>query len=465
MAEFVPLLIGDEVEATGGEYDGRKGQVTSIEDEGQTLHVYFGTRHEQSHGGGSLVTTEAGKFSSEALLFRGYPAARSIIDTARVSDPPPSDAGLEAAALANIWDDTVRLVFADWLDEQSDPHGEYLRVQVSLGQAVRSHEPYEELADRERRLRAVLNPAWISRFRRLTTVPPPFDVSALDPEYASHVRTAVRLHPRTGDVPELAASKVGGLFLWPDEEPWPTAAGVEVDPDFGMWGPFPDDWSMVPLVPVLQLNRRDVPDLGFPSETDLLQVFWCPFTTSEHAPEPFVFWRNTTDVRSPRRQPPAQVTDGYGYIPTPCRVYPEMITEYPVHSEVQPNQVLQTAISAWSKTWSSISSGYSYWWNRCTGWKVGGYPWVNQDDCVRVELFGRHEQPLEYLLQISDRELNHTNWRWCPVEDRNLCFTGGGWSTNQLTGGLSILSRGNYHLLADRGESPWIMRSFHDSTG
>ena len=72
---------------------------------------------------------------------------------------------------------------------------------------------------------------------------------------------------------------------------------------------------------------------------------------------------------------------------------------------------------------------------------------------------------MEYLLQVSQRELNHTNWRWCPVEDRNLCFTGTRWGTDRSAGGLDVLSRGNYHLLIDRSSSPWLVRPFHDSTG
>ncbi|MFO0823010.1 MAG: TIGR02996 domain-containing protein [Gemmataceae bacterium] len=298
MSEFVPLLIGDEVEATRGHYAGRRGRVSEISEDGKKLSVWFGQRHETPPGGGSLVITEAGDFPTKNFLFRGEPASRAVVSAKRFANPPPCEPGLEATALANIWDDTVRLVLADWLDEQSDPHAEYLRVQVSLSKAVRNREPFETLAERERRLRAVLNPEWVSRFRRLTTEPLPFDIAAIDRGYAAHARTAIRLHPRVGDVPELAASKVGGLFLWPEDEPWPTAAGVTVDPDFGMWGPFPEDWSTVPLVPILQLNRRDVPNLAFPPGKDLLQVFWCPFTTSMHAPEPIVFWRDSADAET-----------------------------------------------------------------------------------------------------------------------------------------------------------------------
>jgi hypothetical protein len=42
------------------------------------------------------------------------------------------------------------------------------------------------------------------------------------PELAKYAQTAVRLHPRRGKVADLGASKIGGTFLWPKNEPWPT---------------------------------------------------------------------------------------------------------------------------------------------------------------------------------------------------------------------------------------------------
>ncbi len=467
MGDFVPLLIGDEVRAQRGQYAGRVGRVSQIEPDGKTVHVSFGERREEHADGSLSVGMEYDEYPPADLSFRGRRATGSIVTPELLAAPPPREAGLEASALASIWDDVTRLVYADWLEESGDAHAEYLRVQVALGRAVRSGQPFEPLADRERRLRAVLNPAWVSRFRRLTTQPPPFDVAALDPDYAAHARTAVRLHPRSGEASGSADSKIGGLFLWPDDEPWPTARGVTVEPDFARWwGPLPADWSKVPLVPLIQLNRRDLPGVAFPGGADLMQVFWCPHMTGMNAPEPFVFWRDSAVVKSPRREPPvAETGELRGYVPTPSRIYPELITEYPVSDDVPENDALREAVEEWAGTWPKPSATYDYWWNRCTGWKVGGYPWVNQSDCVRVELDAADGGPMEYLLQVSEREVNHTNWRWCPVEDRNVCFTGAGWAPAHKGVGLSILSRGNYHLLIDRRTSPWVVRPFHDSAG
>jgi uncharacterized protein (TIGR02996 family) len=465
MVDFFPLLIGDEVRPVRGRYTGRTGRVSAIEPD--IVRVYFGERREEHPDGSLSISTEADELPPKDLLFRGRPASESILRPALCAASPPREPGLEASVMESIWDDTTRLVYADWLEERGDPHAEYLRVQVALGRAVRAGEPFEATADRERRLRALLNPEWVSRFRRLTTQPPPFDVAALDPAYAAHARRTIRLHPRAGDVPELAASKLGGLFLWPADEPWPTAAGLSVDPDFvRWWGSVPADWSAIPLAPLIQLNRRDVPHLAFPAGADLMQVFWCPFMTGEHAPEPFVFWRNSAEVKSPRCAPPEPAKDQMsGCIPRPSRLYPEEVIEYPVSDEVPENDALAQAVWAWAAGWPRPGSSYGYWWNRCAGWKVGGHPWVNQSDCVRVEAVARDGRPMEYLLQVSQKELNHTNWRWCAVEDRNLCFTGAGGAFVREAGGLDVLSRGNYHLLMDRGSSPWVVRSFHDSAG
>jgi hypothetical protein len=42
------------------------------------------------------------------------------------------------------------------------------------------------------------------------------------------------------------------------------------------------------LVPVLQLYARDIPELPFPGQTDLLQLLWCPNWHDEpwHGPHP-----------------------------------------------------------------------------------------------------------------------------------------------------------------------------------
>lgn len=114
------------------------------------------------------------------------------------------------------------------------------------------------------------------------TPPPPVDLAALAPEFAKASRTTVRLHPRRGDALQHH-SKIGGPILWPAHETWPQCAEHDS-----------------PLIPVLQLVAADVPELEFPSNTDLFQILWCPndHPTVEplYYPTPRLFWRNSADI-------------------------------------------------------------------------------------------------------------------------------------------------------------------------
>ena len=55
-----------------------------------------------------------------------------------------------------------------------------------------------------------------------TTPKPPADVLATAPELKGLIKVAARLHPRFSDEPKPDESKLGGRFLWPADEPWPT---------------------------------------------------------------------------------------------------------------------------------------------------------------------------------------------------------------------------------------------------
>src|SRR5688572_26960321 len=97
-----------------------------------------------------------------------------------------------------------------------------------------------------------------------TTLPPPVDVLEILPELANAGRETIRLHPRQGEVTDLHASKIGGIFLWPSEEPWVTVPSKRTAMaeymEYSEWKwDFPDG-THIELVPVLQLNKKDVPE-------------------------------------------------------------------------------------------------------------------------------------------------------------------------------------------------------------
>jgi hypothetical protein len=150
------------------------------------------------------------------------------------------------------------------------------------------------------------------------TPPRSFDLEKAMPWIGDYRRDAVRLHPRRADrdLPRNA-SKMGGVFLWPAEEPWPFCE--EVDP-VSMPRPTAEDYwnsterlmamgSMLGIpprapadkevtmrlfeemaaaargiteqhnaayLPIIQLRRDEFPELPWPAGTDLFQLLWCP---------------------------------------------------------------------------------------------------------------------------------------------------------------------------------------------
>jgi uncharacterized protein (TIGR02996 family) len=62
-------------------------------------------------------------------------------------------------------DDTARLVYADWLDDHSDPRGPYLRAEFEWATPWRSGERPAESAEL-RALAARLDPVWVARVSR-----------------------------------------------------------------------------------------------------------------------------------------------------------------------------------------------------------------------------------------------------------------------------------------------------------
>ena len=156
----------------------------------------------------------------------------------------------------------------------------------------------------------------------MTTPPRPVDITSLFPDLSEHSATTTRLHPRPG-APTTADSSIGGPLLWPADEPWPVCTDGDVEDVSGLSAPAmvrriremvaaaqaraaasgiqygltgeesaemsgyhvsqPGDPAeqSVPLIPVAQLYRRDVPDFAGPEGADLLQVLWCPHDHAE----------------------------------------------------------------------------------------------------------------------------------------------------------------------------------------
>ncbi|MEU0225714.1 hypothetical protein ABZ177_15345 [Streptomyces sp. NPDC006284] len=300
-----------------------------------------------------------------------------------------------------------------------------------------------------------------------TTPPRPLDVTALFPRLAPLARTATRLHPRAGS-PSRHDSSVGGPLLWPADEPWPhcddphtweqvTAAfsleeerqdrgipspGASEQPD----GPGADEagdgeWPLddladadqpwpggpIAMLPVAQLYARDVPLLRPPGQTeaDLLQVLWCPFDHPAH-PRTALFWRSAasvTDVLGTPPEPPA--VEYPGYLPQPCLLSPEEVTEYPHYMEL--GKELREELTDWNR-WRTAEGAvddsyaaapedfYKTTLSVSPGWKAGGWTrWGLTDPTPRnCSACGTAMDP---LLTIATTEWNRGTRNWAPEGD------------------------------------------------
>ncbi|GAA4208110.1 hypothetical protein [Actinocatenispora rupis] len=280
-----------------------------------------------------------------------------------------------------------------------------------------------------------------------TTPPRPTDVLALVPELARQERTATRLHPRPG-APMAADSSVGGPMRWPADEPWPTCRSRQHDayalvrPDEerrrravvaaawgrdytteeqaylrGIWEARQRERPVVgrdpvPLLPVAQLYARDVPDLPCPPGTDLLQVLWCPLDhPDEELPAVLLRWRDSAAVTDLLAAPPEPELLAADYLPNPCVVHPERITEYPSLSDAP------AAAEERIRTWDVDDQiRYQYDLSVAPGWKVGGWaaPWTFRDASPVVCACGATGEP---LLTVDSTEWDGGTGSWRPTED------------------------------------------------
>ncbi|WP_280468215.1 hypothetical protein [Nocardia cyriacigeorgica] len=253
-----------------------------------------------------------------------------------------------------------------------------------------------------------------------TTPPRPLDVATALPALGSLARPALRLHPRPGS-PSPHDSSVGGPLLWPAEHPWP----------------YCDKWHegpVSPLLPVAQLYVRDVPLLRPPGRADLLQVLWCPFEhPPEYKPPTELFWRTAAEVTHVLATPPAPSEVEYGYMPEPCVLAPEQITEYPDFLELSEQLRQQLADrSTWQAAGAVVDDSYAMAWEEfyinelsiAPGWKVGGWPrWGLTDPIARFCVdCGAAMSP---LLTIASNEWDaSTASSWAPHEDRAIAALG-----------------------------------------
>lgn len=220
---------------------------------------------------------------------------------------------------------------------------------------------------------------------------------------------------------------------------------------------WPEDYP-TPMLPVAQLYTRDVPLLRPPGQADLLQVLWCPYD-HESSPKPStaLFWRSAAEIGDVLAVPPEPFeVDWEGYLPAPCLLAPESITEYPNSLDLSPEMRLkvndwirwQTADVAMDASYADYPRGfYDSELATAPGWKVGGWPpWGRTDPYPRF--CAVCEAQMVPLLTITSNEWDSSTHGWVPYEDQAIALATTRVASNRPTQptGVEVGSTDNMQL-------------------
>ncbi|GAA2141447.1 hypothetical protein [Glycomyces algeriensis] len=292
-----------------------------------------------------------------------------------------------------------------------------------------------------------------------TTPPRPHDVAKQFPALAQYAKPAVRLHPRRGE-PGVGDSSIGGPLLWPADEPWPTCelahddfqdetldytfamrayladrdrreergealdwdaerrrmAALEAEYDVAEYPEYEAD-APPPLIPLAQLHYRDVPGLPWADRFDLLQLLWCPRdhpdADTPYNPAFQLRWRRAESINERLTEPPRPVVGNGDYVPNPCVVHPEVVTEYPVYRELP--ETLQQAVAHWAEAIDD-ESAYLLDASVAPGWKAVGHGgnWAIIDPYPMTCECGELQLP---LFTVDSGESGGDSRSWDAVED------------------------------------------------
>lgn len=233
------------------------------------------------------------------------------------------------------------------------------------------------------------------------TPPPPKDIAEEIIELRTRRKMAIRLHPRYGDEPAPAESKLGGRFLWPDGEPWPT-----------------HEATLVPLTPVLQLAESEQwPPIQYRSGCDVMQLFWLARDPVEGELHARIVWRNIAQSRNRKlMEPPGTHLAFPSLTPVPCRLHPEWVMELPDWDTLQRTD-LRAKLSEWTPPdGTEPREHYQKFLTSARGCKLGGWPResLKAPACSTKSC----QRAMDYLLTIDSSEWTpQTAARWRPVEE------------------------------------------------
>ncbi|MFI9363118.1 hypothetical protein ACIG5E_18995 [Kitasatospora sp. NPDC053057] len=184
---------------------------------------------------------------------------------------------------------------------------------------------------------------------------------------------------------------------------------------------------------MLQVYARDVPWYdGFPAGTDILQILWCPFQHSYDSPTaPYngiagpwvqVRHRRSGDLGERHLTPPEPLAIGApGYLPTPCLLRPEPVTEYPHPGAL--GEEFEAGVEEWEMATfpdpdypDEWEPRYSWDLSTAPGWKLGGHePWNYQGYHGPVRC-GTCGSAMHFLAAIASTEWGGGTESWAPVD-------------------------------------------------
>ena len=238
---------------------------------------------------------------------------------------------------------------------------------------------------------------WVDPGAARTVPAAPSKLEAAVSELGEQARQAVLLHPRFSEEPAQDGSKLGGTFLWPANEDWPMCA----------------DHPSLRLAPLLQLRADEFPEIEFRSGTDLLQVLWCPREHDRCWAKPVLVWRKSFSSKEALTAMPADAGAYPRYVPLPCRLFPERVTDLPDRDQVDALLKRLDDGKARTRELPELADLYGEYFPR-GGFKIGGYAnWIQGPETPRC----RAGHTMELFLTCASEFMNPSQ---APVQEAHL---------------------------------------------
>ncbi|HRH45370.1 MAG TPA: DUF1963 domain-containing protein [Pyrinomonadaceae bacterium] len=240
------------------------------------------------------------------------------------------------------------------------------------------------------------------------------EILELIPSLKEKTKNSIRVLPQQGDEPAVNATKIGGLFLWSENENWFCCDVIEDSLMEDYFKDYPTDsesqtgdWNFGyyklqicevghskhndAFVPILQIRAEDIPLMRFPHNTNIFQLFWCPrYHKETYSPVCKIVWRNENEIENQLKIIPKASNPECELIPKPSAVILQEVEEYPNF----------WALSSEEKDLLTNEKREFYWKNLSPheGIKVGGHPnWIQDPETPICNC----NKEMEHLLTIG----------------------------------------------------------------